>query len=135
MAKGAVIPAVARRAGGSPGDVALASVAAVAGHVWPIQMGFRGGRGLTVAFGAVMTTEPRVGIAALSLAGSILPFRRTFTTAGLIATALAPVLARVLQSPRSSIGAIGGMAAIVLTGHRHYIRLAFSRDTAEGDGT
>jgi glycerol-3-phosphate acyltransferase PlsY len=132
MAKGALIPAMARRMGGSPDS---ASVAAVAGHVWPAQMGFRGGRGLTVAFGAVMTTEPRVGIAALSLAGTILPFSRNFTTAGLIATALAPVIARLLQSPASSIRSISGMAAIVLTGHRHYLRQAFRRAPAEGDET
>lgn len=135
MVKGAAIPVIARRIGGSPDDVAFASVAAVAGHVWPAQMGFRGGRGLTVAFGAVMATEPRVGIAALSLAGAILPFRRSFTTAGLIATALAPILARFLQTPGSSIKAITGMAAIVLTGHRHYLRQVFRRDTTGGDET
>jgi glycerol-3-phosphate acyltransferase PlsY len=44
MLKGAAIPYTVRRVG-TDRDVALASVAAVAGHVWPAHLGFRGGGG------------------------------------------------------------------------------------------
>jgi glycerol-3-phosphate acyltransferase PlsY len=121
MAKGAAIPA-AVRAIGDPEDAAVASVAAVAGHVWPAQLDFRGGRGLTVAFGAVMATEPRIGIVSLAIAGSLLPLTKAFTPAGLIATSLAPLLAVGFRLRGSSVRSIVAMAAIVLYGHRHYLR-------------
>jgi glycerol-3-phosphate acyltransferase PlsY len=121
MVKGAAIPAGVRAIGDRE-DAAVASVAAVAGHVWPAQLDFRGGRGLTVAFGAVMATEPRIGIASLAIAGSLLPVTKSFTPAGLIATALAPLLAVAFRLRGSSIGSIAAMAAIVLYGHRHYLR-------------
>lgn len=125
IGKGAAIPVIARACGGNDTDVALASVAAVAGHVWPAQLGFRGGRGLTVAFGAVLATEPRVGGMALAVAGALLPLIRNVTGAGLTATATAPVIARLLGLSSPAVRGITGMAAIVLAGHRHHIRHAF----------
>jgi glycerol-3-phosphate acyltransferase PlsY len=135
IAKGAAIPCLVRATGGSEVDIARSSVAAVAGHIWPAQLGFRGGRGLTVAFGAVLATEPRVGIAALGVAGSLLPVVHDVTGAGLTATAGAPVLARFLGSSSSAVRGIAGMAAIVLIGHRHYIRQALAnRDNPFSNG-
>lgn len=124
IAKGVAIPTLARKLGGNQDEVACSSIAAVAGHVWPAQLGFRGGRGLTVAFGAVLATEPRVGVRALGLAGLLLPVVRTFTPAGLTATALAPLIARSLRVSSPNRRAITTMATIVLVGHRHYIRQA-----------
>jgi glycerol-3-phosphate acyltransferase PlsY len=125
IGKGAVIPVLARQVGAGDTGIALASVAAVAGHVWPVQLGFRGGRGLTVAFGALLATEPRVAKAAVLVAGGLLPVVRNLTGAGLIATAVAPMIARLHGASSPITRGISGMAAIVLVGHRHTIRRAF----------
>ena len=130
ITKGIAIPSAVRKLDGSRDDTAMASIAAVVGHVWPAQLGFRGGRGLTVAFGAVMASEPRVGIASIAIAGALLPITRSFTSAGLIATAAAPVLSMILRVPVTTVKSIGIMASIVLIGHRHYIRKAFRGDIA-----
>src|SRR5215207_10054628 len=50
--KGAVAAIVARILGFEGGWEFAAAVAVVAGHVWPIQLGFRGGRGLGPLLGA-----------------------------------------------------------------------------------
>jgi len=125
IGKGAAIPVLARRAGAREPDIALASVAAVAGHVWPVQLGFRGGRGLTVAFGALLATELRTAGAAVLLAGGLFPVVRNLTGASLLATAAAPLIARMRGGSPPVARGIAGMAAIVLVGHRHSIRRAF----------
>jgi glycerol-3-phosphate acyltransferase PlsY len=133
--KGAIIPLLARTCGGSDAVVAWSCVAAVSGHVWPVQLGFRGGRGLTVAFGAVLATEPRVGGITLAVAAGLLPLTRNLTGAGLLATASAPLIARLLGLSSPAVRGITGMAAIVLAGHRHHIRHAFvNRRNPAADG-
>lgn len=56
LAKGAAGPLLARRRG--PNLTALAAGAAVAGHNWSPFLGFRGGRGVSVALGASLATFP-----------------------------------------------------------------------------
>lgn len=45
---------------------ALAGVAAVIGHIFPVYIGFRGGRGVSTAFGAFLGVQP---VAALAVIG------------------------------------------------------------------
>ena len=37
---------------------ATAALACIAGHIWPVFAGFRGGRGVATAFGGGRTTQP-----------------------------------------------------------------------------
>src|SRR4051812_49463505 len=61
LAKGTLAVALARRLGvDGPGQV-LAVTAAVAGHVWPAQLGFRGGEGVGGGFGGVGWVLPGLG--------------------------------------------------------------------------
>jgi glycerol-3-phosphate acyltransferase PlsY len=65
---------LARRLGGSPWVLALAAVAAVAGHCWPIFAGFRGGMGLSAVAGALLALYPfglLIGLG-LALAGTLI---------------------------------------------------------------
>jgi glycerol-3-phosphate acyltransferase PlsY len=72
MAKGAAAVAIARFAfgGAVPAEVA-AGLAAIIGHVFPVFIGFRGGRGVATAVGAMLVISPLVGVAAL-VAGSVI---------------------------------------------------------------
>ena len=46
---------------------ALAMLAVVAGHLWPAQLRFRGGKGVAASFGALLMFDHRVAVAILVL--------------------------------------------------------------------
>lgn len=66
------------------------------GHVWPIQLRFRGGRGVMPAIGAIVLLDPiLVGVFAALLIPVYAVLRR-LTLSGMIVVAFAPVIAFVL---------------------------------------
>ena len=75
--------------------VAIAGAgAAVAGHVWPVFAGFRGGRGVATALGTLLGIVPLLGLAILG--------------AGVIAVAITRMA--------SVMSLVGGIAAVGVTG-------------------
>jgi glycerol-3-phosphate acyltransferase PlsY len=58
LLKGAVAVLLTRALTGNDYIAAVAGVAATAGHIWPVFAGFRGGRGVSTAGGAVMALAP-----------------------------------------------------------------------------
>ncbi|MGZ4431888.1 MAG: glycerol-3-phosphate acyltransferase [Gaiellales bacterium] len=116
VVKGAVAVGAARAL--DPGNgAAVCLVGVVAGHVWPVQLGFHGGRGLSAALGGLLVLDWRV--AAIGLAAALLTAAGTrhLTLAGLVA-AVATVPASLALDGTPSAIAVAGMAAIVLVAHR-----------------
>src|SRR5579883_2186378 len=73
MAKGAAAVALAAWVfhAGLPGEVA-AGVSAILGHVFPVFIGFRGGRGVATALGAMLVISPVVGLVALITGAAVI---------------------------------------------------------------
>jgi acyl phosphate:glycerol-3-phosphate acyltransferase len=57
-AKGVAGVLLARSAGGSPAWQAAGGCAAMAGHMWPFTIGFRGGRGVATGLGVTLALDP-----------------------------------------------------------------------------
>ncbi len=74
----------------------LAGVAAVWGHRWPLWLGFRGGKGASVAVGVLLAVQP--WLAAIGLAVYILIYliRKAPAQAGLTTALLMPLAAAAL---------------------------------------
>ena len=60
--KGGVAIIAASAIDGSASAGMLAGVCALAGHIWPVFLGFRGGRGAAVAVGVLMASYPIIAL-------------------------------------------------------------------------
>ncbi len=64
MCKAVVAVLIARWLFDAPGAEALAALAALAGHNWPVFVGFRGGKGTAAGWGALIILSPISGLVA-----------------------------------------------------------------------
>src|SRR6185295_17919152 len=67
MAKGAASVMLAERLSAGPAAPALAAFAAVVGHIYPVWLRFRGGKGVATACGAFSVLTPAAIIPALGV--------------------------------------------------------------------
>ena len=69
---------------------AWAGAAAFFGHLYPVFFGFKGGKGVATAAGAIFALEPSLGLATLASFGIILYFSRMVSLASMVAAVFAP---------------------------------------------
>ncbi len=91
IAKGAVAVLIARAISGEPYVQTVAGSAAVVGHVWPVYVGFRGGRGVGTSFGALLAMNPLAALALLPVALAVIAVSRymSLMSVGMAAVAAA----------------------------------------------
>jgi glycerol-3-phosphate acyltransferase PlsY len=89
-AKGAFAALLARFVGIDGGWEFAAAAAVVAGHVWPVQLGFRGGRGLGPLLGAWLVLAPLAIGACLLAAGAAWAISKRRVMSGLFGAMLLP---------------------------------------------
>ncbi len=106
-------------------SVILVMIAVVIGHIWPIQLHFKGGRGVVTTAGALLVLDYRLVLVSLVVAGCIYIITRRGTVSGLIAIALCPVIARVLGKTPVIILGISVLVLVLLIAHRLYVRELF----------
>ncbi|MCC7366353.1 MAG: glycerol-3-phosphate 1-O-acyltransferase PlsY [Dehalococcoidia bacterium] len=63
ISKGVVPAVIGRFVFDNDGAAAAGAAAGIVGHVWPVFAGFRGGRGVAVAFGGVLGLTPLIALA------------------------------------------------------------------------
>jgi len=90
LGKSAAAVSIARALSDDAWAQALAGMGAVAGHVWPLWLGFRGGRGVSAAYGSLLAMNPLVSLALLPVALLIIVATRYMS---LMSVSMAPIAA------------------------------------------
>ncbi len=131
-AKGAVTVLLAWLVGLPPAGEFAAGLAAVAGHVWPLQLGFRGGRGLGPLLGAWLVLTPWAMAACLLLAGVGWAVTRRRVYAGLLGALVLPLAVWLETRSAAGAGLTAGGFVIVAFAHRGHLRRTRPASPAAG---
>jgi glycerol-3-phosphate acyltransferase PlsY len=110
-------------------------VAAVAGHVWPVTRGFRGGKGVATAGGAGLVINPLVGLACAGLFLVVVRVARIAALGSLGIAVSYPVIAALVGRPGYEIAVSAGVASILVIRHQSNIRRMLRRDENKLDET
>ena len=121
-AKGAIAVGVARQMGLGPLELAAVVLAVVVGHVWPVQLGFRGGKGIAPSLGALLVYDARILLLLVAVFLIVFAVLRRFTASGLLAFAFCPLTLLAFQIPKASAVGAASLAAIVWITHRDNVR-------------
>lgn len=120
--KGALALAFAREFNVSALAISWVFVAVIAGHVWPLPLQFRGGRGIATALGAYLVYDLSLILLLLGITLVMRVFRRGFIEGGLVAFLLVPLVAYILERPGHTVAAVTGASVVVLFAHREHLR-------------
>jgi acyl phosphate:glycerol-3-phosphate acyltransferase len=115
-AKGALAVWIARRAHASDAGVALAALASVIGHVAPVWLRFRGGKGVATASGAFGVLAPLAAGAALAVFIVVVWLSRLVSLGSLAAT-LTLVGVALWHEPRLVAEAAAAVAIVIVARH------------------
>jgi acyl phosphate:glycerol-3-phosphate acyltransferase len=104
----------------SPMAAAVAGGAAFLGHLFPVWLGFRGGKGMATFFGVVLAIAWPVGLAAALSWLAVAAVFRLSSLASLAAAALSPAYLLILDhgSPEARLWLVVGMAVLIFIRHQ-----------------
>lgn len=123
VAKGALSVALAERVSpGHPWLGAAAAVAAVVGHVYPVWLGLRGGKGVATGLGAFAVLEPVAALVALPVFGLTVAVTRYASLASIAGALSLAGLTFVFRGPDGVAIAAALTAAFIVVRHRSNLR-------------
>ena len=127
VAKGVIAVALATYAGLNANAIVACVLAVVAGHNWPPQLRFQGGKGVATSIGALLAFDPLATFVVLVLFLPLWAFIRSFTLAGLLAFAIAPLFLFLVGFENPSIATLSFLAILMSITHRKNIREEFGK--------
>ena len=116
--KGAASVLIAVRLADHPAVPAAAGFAAIIGHIYPVWLRFRGGKGVATACGVFAVLTPIAILPALAIFLVTVWLTKYVSLASLAATIVLPPVAFAAGSPAPSVTAAFAAAIIIVFRHR-----------------
>jgi len=116
--KGALSVMLAERVGGAGAAPAAAGVAAVVGHIYPVWLRFRGGKGVATACGVFSVLTPLAIPPALAIFVATVWLTKYISLGSLIASVALPPIAYAVGSPSGAVAAAFVVSGIIVFRHR-----------------
>jgi glycerol-3-phosphate acyltransferase PlsY len=119
-----------------PSTLAIAAaVAAVVGHVFPVWLRFRGGKGIATALGVFIALAPLVALSSVGIFALIVATTRLVSLGSILAAVSIPFLA-ILLVPHRSTELLIGLSFIsllsILKHHANIVRLLHGKESRFG---
>ena len=125
--KAAIAVALARILAVEQWAVMLSVIAVVAGHIWPVQLRFHGGKGVGTLMGALLVFDWQLLIVLLLVCALSYFTTRKYIVSGILAVVSLPVAAVVMKYPKPDIVGVVLLTMIILCAHRINIREVFQQ--------
>jgi len=104
---------------------ALGALFAVLGHMFPVWLGFKGGKGVATGFGVFLVAAPWAALAAIAIFSLVLALSRYVSLASIVGSACFPTLAWLLvkgDRPWFFIAVQFAVALLIIVKHHQNIR-------------
>jgi acyl phosphate:glycerol-3-phosphate acyltransferase len=132
LLKGVAAVLLARQLSDGAAWPALAGVLAIAGHCWPVWLGFRGGKGVATAGGAALTLSPWAALLLLVIIAVVAASRYVSLGSLTAAAAGVPLFAAVALADRGAgWNVVFAALALLLIAYTHRGNIARLRDGTE----
>jgi len=118
MAKGAASVMLAQRLSSNDAGPAMAALAAVVGHVYPVWLRFRGGKGVATAFGAFSLLTPLAAVPALCIFVAAASATKYISLGSLLASIALPPIAYFSGSAAPAVFAATAVSGLIVFRHR-----------------
>jgi glycerol-3-phosphate acyltransferase PlsY len=121
-AKGWLAMVIAAKVGAGETAVAAAGVAAFLGHVFPITLRFKGGKGVATALGVLLGFSGVLGAIVAAIWLAIAAVTRYSSLAALVAAASAPSIAMLRHEPTVVVIAVSIISVMLILRHKANIQ-------------
>ena len=115
--------------------IGLVAMSVFFGHLYPVFLNFRGGKGVATAAGVLLALDPRLGVATLGVWLCVAFVLRYSSLAALVAAIAAPLVAFLLWGGDALVVAVGVMSMALIGKHwQNLQRLMAGTETKIGSG-
>ena len=110
---------------GFPSDLAVAAgIAAILGHVFPVWLGFKGGKGVASALGVFLALAPLAALSSLGVFVVVFAITRYVSLASILAAVMLPVFCLLWMPDRSPVFVGGVIFIALLVIAKHHANIA-----------